>query len=165
MDESLEPLLRLPPEKPVGELIWVAGGEVDKCSVTLRFWGDDLVPDDITQLLGINPTKSYTKGDVSRGKVYDRIHKIGVWLYSLERCAGVSLEDRIDRLFNQLTANLSVWRELTTKFDADLFCGLWLKRWNRGLDLSQQMLQRISERGLSINLDIYVDYEESDLES
>lgn len=93
MDESLESPLKLPPEKPIGELIWIAGGEVDECSVSLRFWSDDLIPDDVTQLLGVNPTQSSKKGDVFRGKVYDRIREVGAWLYSVERCAIVSLED------------------------------------------------------------------------
>ncbi|AFY42382.1 DUF4279 domain-containing protein [Nostoc sp. PCC 7107] len=153
MDESLEPSLRLPPEKPVGEIVWIAGGEVDECSVSLRFWSDDLVPDDVTDLLGINPTQSYKKGDIFRGKVYDRIRKVGFWVYRVKRCAGVSLEDQINTLFDQLPVDLGVWYKLTTKFDADLFCGLWLKRWNRGLDFSPQTLQRISERGLSLSLD------------
>ncbi|ALF52984.1 hypothetical protein ACX27_09175 [Nostoc piscinale CENA21] len=81
MDESLEPPLRLPPGNPVGEIVWIAGGEVDECSVSLRFWSDDLVPDEVTDLLGINPTQSYKKGDIFRGKVYDRIRKVGFWVY------------------------------------------------------------------------------------
>jgi hypothetical protein len=164
MDESLEPPLRLPPDKPVGEITWIAGGEVDECSVSLRFWGDELIPDEVTKLLGIIPTQAYRKGDIFRGKVYDLIRKTGFWKYSVKRSAGVYLEDQISMIFDQLSGDLDVWRELTTRFDADLFCGLWLKRWNRGLDFSPQTLQRISERGLSIGLDIYFDYDQKELE-
>ena len=154
MDENL----RLPPEEPVGEVVWVAaGGEVDECSVSLRFFGEDLDPNVITSILGIHPTKSCRKGDIFHGKVYDRIEKIGKWLYSIKPCAGVSLEDQINNLFDRLPADLEVWRELTTRFEADLFCGLWLKQWNRGLDFSPETLKRIAERGLSIGLDIYFD--------
>ncbi|OCQ91390.1 hypothetical protein BCD64_25420 [Nostoc sp. MBR 210] len=140
----------------------MAGGEVDECSVSLRFWSDDLVPDEVTDLLGINPTQSYKKGDIFRGKVYDQIRKVGFWLYRVSRCADVSLEDQINTLFDQLPVDIGVWHKLTTKFDADLFCGLWLKRWNRGLDFSPQTLQRISERGLSLSLDIYFNYDEKE---
>jgi hypothetical protein len=67
----------------------------------------------------------------------------------------------LNKLFDQLPANLNVWCELTTKFQADLFCGLWLKRWNRGLDFSPETLRRIAERGLSISLDIYFETDEA----
>lgn len=71
MDEPL----RLPPDKPVGELVWVAGGEVDESCYSLRFFSDDLNPDFITEFLGIQPTRSCRKGDIRRGKVHDIIEK------------------------------------------------------------------------------------------
>jgi Domain of unknown function (DUF4279) len=128
--------LRLPPQEPVGELVWVVGGEVDESSVSLRFFGDDLDPDVITIMLGISPTKSYRKGDVFRGKTFDRIQTIGSWRYHHTwRCKDFSLEDQLNSLFDLLPVDLDILRELTTKFQSDLFCGLWLKQWNRGLDL------------------------------
>ncbi|ALF55449.1 hypothetical protein ACX27_25670 [Nostoc piscinale CENA21] len=83
-------------------------------------------------------------------------------VYRVKRCAGVSLEYQINTLFDQLPVDLGIWHKLTTKFDADLFCGLWLKQWNRGLDFSPQTLQRISDRGLSLSLDIYFNYDEKE---
>ncbi|MBW4693580.1 MAG: DUF4279 domain-containing protein [Lyngbya sp. HA4199-MV5] len=155
MDNSLERPLRLPPQEPVGELVWVAGGEVDECSVSLRFFGEDLDPDEVTQALGITPTGSYKKGDIFRGKRSDIIRKTGSWRYSVKKCADVHLEDQITTLLGKLPSDLEVWRRLTETFEADLFCGLWLKRWNRGLDFAPETLQRIGERGLTLSLDIY----------
>jgi Domain of unknown function (DUF4279) len=157
MDETL----RLPPSAPVGELVWVAGGEVDETSVSLSFFGDDLDPNVITKMLGICPTKSYRKGDIFRGKTFDRIQTIGSWRYHhTRRCANVNLEDQLNSLFDLLPADLEMWRELTTKFQSDLFCGLWLKRYNRELNLSPKILMRIAERGLRIGLDIYFEDDE-----
>jgi Domain of unknown function (DUF4279) len=157
MNEPLEePKLRLPPEQPLGELVLVAGNEeVDECSVSLRFWGDDLMPDEITQLLGINPTQAYKKGDISRGKVYDLVRKTGFWRYSLTKDEGRSLELQLCSIFERSTSSPEVWQELTTRFGAELFCGLWLKQSNRIMELSPQILQKISERGLRICFDIY----------
>ncbi|WP_279432969.1 hypothetical protein [Nostoc sp. 106C] len=39
MSESLKPPLRLLPAKPVEELAWIAGGEVDECSVSFSYLG------------------------------------------------------------------------------------------------------------------------------
>jgi len=140
MDDSLEPLLRLPPQEPVGELVWVAGGAVDACSVSLRFFGDALDPDDVTQALGITPTGSYKKGDIFRGKRSDIIRQTGSWRYSVKKCAGVQLEDQINTLLDKCSSDLEVWQRLTKTFKADLFCGLWLKQWNRGLDFAPERM-------------------------
>jgi Domain of unknown function (DUF4279) len=157
MEESLEPPLRLPPDKPVGEVVWVAGGEVDECSVTLLFRGVELVPDDITKVLGINPTRSFQKNDVSRGRIYDKLQTHGLWVYRCQRIAGKELETEINELLDQLPADLELWQNLTNCYGAELFCGLWLKRYNRSLSFSPQTLQRISERGLVLDLDVYFD--------
>ncbi len=155
MDDSLDPPLRLPPQEPVGDLVWVVGGEVDECSVSLRFFGEDLDPDEVTQVLGITPTGSYRKGDVYRGKRTDITRSTGSWRYSIKKRAGVSLEEQINHLLDQLPSDLEVWGRLTEKFKADLFCGLWLKQWNRGLELTPKTLQRMGEKGLILSLDIY----------
>jgi hypothetical protein len=156
MSDEFDPPLRLPPTKPDGELVWIAGGAIDESSITLRFFGDDLVPDELTQLLGVEPSIAYRKGDIFRGKTYDRIYDIGSWRLRSERSES-DLEDKIDRLLDKLPSDLEIWHDLTRKFQVDLFCGLWMKRWNRCLDFKAATLHRMAERGLSIGLDIYVD--------
>jgi hypothetical protein len=158
MTDSFDPLLRIPPEKPVGELVWVAGGTFDESSVSLRFFDDHLDPDELTQILGIEPSIAYQKGDIFRGKTYDKIYEIGSWRLRGKR-SQVELEEQINQLLDKLPSDLDVWRSMTSRFQADLFCGLWMKRLNRGLNLEVATLQKIAERGLSIGLDVYVDYD------
>jgi Domain of unknown function (DUF4279) len=157
MDDSLDSSLRLPPQSPVGSLTWIAGGSVDACSVRLRFFGKDLDPDEITQLLGVEPTVSYRKGDILRGKQYDIVQKIGSWRLAIEKSVDVELEDQINELLDRLPPDLNIWQDLTKRFEADLFCGLWMERWNRCLDFAPQTLLRIGERGLRLDLDIYAE--------
>jgi hypothetical protein len=173
MTDSFDPPLRLPPTKPERKLVWVAGGSMDKCSVSLRFFGEDLDPDELTQILGVEPSSAYRKGDIFRGKKHDKIYKTGSWRLRSQR-SDIDLEDQINGLLNKLPSDeviagsvvsrqsnddLGVWLDLTTRFQVDLFCGLWMKRWNRCVDFQAAILQRIAERGLSIGLDIYVDYD------
>jgi hypothetical protein len=148
---------RLPPERPVGELVWVAGGSVDACAVALRFFGDDLEPDEITKLLGVPASKSYRKGDILRGEKYDIIQKTGSWRLQIEKCTDVELEDLINSLLDRLPSDPEIWKNLGQRFNADLFCGLWLEQWNRCMDFTPQTLVRIGERGLMLQLDIYTD--------
>jgi hypothetical protein len=51
-----------PPREPKGKTVYLAGGEVDKTSVSLRFFGDTLDPDEISNLLDCRPTHSYRSG-------------------------------------------------------------------------------------------------------
>jgi hypothetical protein len=145
----------LPPKEPVGELVFLCGGEVDEVSVSLRFFGDDLDPDTITSLLMCEPTTAYRKGDTITGTKYDRVAKTGAWMLNGKWNAQLKLEEQIHALFDRLSNAPEVWRQLTTRYDSDLFCGLSLHDWNRGLELSPEVMKRISERGIALNLDIY----------
>lgn len=151
----MEQPLRLPPQFPQGELVWVAGGEIDEVCISLRFFGDDLDPYQLTQLLGSESTGSYRKGDVLRGKKYDRVMPTGSWFLSTPRSATASLDAHINSLLDCVTSDLDIWRELTQKYDSDLFCGVWLFRWNRGVDLEPETLKRMADRRLRLGLDIY----------
>lgn len=153
----MEEPLRLPPDRPADDatVVLQAGGEVDSCSVCLRVYGDDLDPDTVSVLLGAAPTSACRKGEIRRGKRYDRIEKQGKWLLDQDWVRGVPLDDLINRLLDRLTSDLVVWRELIGRYKVDLFCGLKLELWNRGLGLSPKTLIRVGERGLELGLDIY----------
>jgi hypothetical protein len=147
--------LRLPPILSSGTALFQVGGNIDGCSVGLRLFGEDLDPDTVSAVLGSSPDTACRKGDVTRGKVYDRVEPRGKWLLGVENQRGVQLEVLINQLLDRLTDDLTVWRELASRFQADLFCGLHLELWNRGLELSPRTLQRIAERGLKLGFDIY----------
>ena len=134
--------------------IVVAGGEIDATSVTLRFFGDDLDPAELTELLGAEPTVQRRKGDVIPDRD-GRVADTGSWLLSSEQQSHRPLEAQIEALFERLTDDTAVWRDLAGRFRADLFCGLWSESWNRGLELSPHVLSRISSRGLRVGFDIY----------
>lgn len=153
--KSMEEPLRSPPRLPADEPHWVVGGKVDAASVSLRFFGDELDPALLTTRLGGEPTSSCRKGDVRRGERYDLIEKAGSWRIHTERSEDQSVEAQINGIFDRLTDDLEVWREMTARFGGDLFCGIWLKDVNRGIEMSPQTLQRIAERGLVLGLDIY----------
>jgi Domain of unknown function (DUF4279) len=144
-----------PPREPTGKTVYLAGGEVDKTSVSLRFSGDALDPDEISKLLGCQPTGSYRKGDVLPNDRYHRVAKTGMWSLGGNKTGEVSLEKQIFELFGRLTDDLEIWRKLTNQYHSDLFCGLFMENWNRGIDFSPQLMAQISARGLTLDLDIY----------
>ena len=50
-----------------------------------------------------------------------------------------------------------MWHTLTSHLAVDLYCGLHLADWNRGVELAPKLLGQLAERGISLHLDIYCD--------
>ena len=122
----LDPPFRHPPKFDESRVIARVGGPVDETSITLRVFGDDLDPDDVTARLGVQPTSQCRKGDVFRGKRYDRIEKTGRWLLARPHVTD-DVDTVIQGLLKDLPDSLSLWRELHSQFKVDLFLGIWLR--------------------------------------
>ena len=131
-------------------------GVIDHSLATLRFFGDDLVPEEITALLGANPTVSYRKGQELVGSKTGivRIAKTGSWRFSAARREPEDLEAQIMEILDQLTQEPSAWESLS-RFQPDLFCGLFMGSSNDGLPLSAKVLLSLGQRGIALGLDIY----------
>jgi hypothetical protein len=123
---------------------------------TLRFFGDDLLPDELTSLLGRAPTESETRGDEwLRPNGTTRIAKCGSWRLSAADREPGNLDAQIAELLSGLSNDLTVWADLTTRFRADVFCGLFLDEGNEGISLSPHTLSMLGARNLELDLDIY----------
>jgi len=135
-------------------------GELRQTSASLRFFGDDLDPDEISAALGAEPTVGVRKGGVwSTSRGVAKLANSGSWRLHAERRTPGDLEGQVAGLLEPLTSDLNVWKTLTRRFQADIFCGLFLATGNDGASLSPQTLLAIGARGLSIELDIYIDFE------
>ena len=128
--------------------------ELPRTTVGLRIFGDALDPADITRLLGVEPTGCARKGDTHRtASGREVVARSGSWRLD----AGVpgDLGTQIGALLDALPGDPSVWRELTGRYECDVFCGLFLRDGNEGTELSPQVMSRLGERGLRLGLDIY----------
>lgn len=133
------------------------GGSVDRTTVTLRLFGDDLNPAEVSRLLACQPSTAYAKGDaiVGRSIGRERIARIGSWRLESDEDRGVDLAAQIEKLLSRVNGDLDVWKKFTQKYEIDLFCGLFLEDIARELWLSAEVLQMIAARRLSIGFDIY----------
>lgn len=128
----------------------------DHSLVTLRFFGSDLLPDEISALLGATPTASYHKGQELKGSqsVVVRVARTGCWRLDAERREPEDLEAQIFEILDQLTGDLAIWASLA-RFRPDLFCGLFMGSSNDGVSLSPRVLLALGQRGIELGLDIY----------
>lgn len=124
---------------------------------TLRVVGDNLIPGEITALLGADPSKAQTKGDQLIGPKTGRVRiaKSGMWcLYASERQPG-DLDSQVQELLGQLTTDLRIWADLAQRFDIELFCGWFMESTNEGVSVLPYTLVTLGERGIQLDLDIY----------
>ncbi len=64
------------------------------------------------------------------------------------------MEGQIFEILGQLTQDLSIWASLS-RFQPDMFCGLFMSSSNDGISLSAKALIALGERGISLALDVY----------
>ncbi len=130
---------------------------IERSVATLRVMGDDLVPEEITRLLGCAPTKAQLKGEVFRnaksGK--ERIARFGMWRLNATDREPSDPDAQVAEILGKLSQDLEVWRSLTSSFRTDLFFGLFMKEWNEGLSLSPMTLMALGSRGIEADFDIY----------
>jgi len=123
---------------------------------TLRIFGDDLIPEDITARIGAAPTIGYRKGDIKHlnsGK--ELVRKTGTWQLESSDRAPEDLNAQAAEILARVTPDLSVWRALCGEYQIDLFCGWFMVKTNQGFGLSAATLLALGERGIEIEFDVY----------
>jgi len=114
------------------------------------------MPKEISDFLGCQPKLSAKAGDIDpRHKDKTRIVKEGFWLLSSEDNDESILEMKIQMLLSKLTDDLVVWKQITSNFRVDMFCGLFLNDFNEGFSINPELSRKLSERNITIGFDIY----------
>jgi hypothetical protein len=132
-------------------------GIADHSAVTLRILGDDLVPSEVTNLLGCAPTKAFAKGDIRIGSRSGRryIEKTGHWSLKSEDRHPEDIPAQIAEILGKLSKDPAVWAGLQSRFTMNFFCGVFMGSSNDGLEFSAELLGELASRGISLGLDIY----------
>lgn len=125
-------------------------------AVSLRFSGEGLVPDEITQALGVQPQIAHRKGE-SLAPSLTPPAPVGIWIYFADESGDRSLDDRILSLLQQLPQDLNIWHRLTAKHRGFISCGLRFDQQDCGQFLSAATLGIIGERRLAIDFDLKFD--------
>lgn len=127
---------------------------IHETAATLRFWGDELDPHEVTRLMGVAPTTAASKGQLIVGRG-PKVARSGRWSLKVNRRQPGDLSSQIEEILSGLTQDLNVWRDLSGRFGGCIFVGLFMAEGNEGCDLSSETLKLLTDRGLSLLLDIY----------
>lgn len=137
--------------------------ELYKTAASLRIIGDDLDPEEITNQLGKQPDASEKRGETIRlpsGR--ERIARRGRWSVKVESLSPGDLDAQVKDLLSGTTNDIDIWRTITSRFRADIFCGLFLNEGNEGLIVSPNTLKLLGDRGICLGLDIYAGPKDGD---
>jgi Domain of unknown function (DUF4279) len=130
------------------------GGPVDDASVSLDIYGDDLDPDEITQLLGLSPTYSHRRGDRLRPDGHS--FHAGAWLHQVKSddVPGAP-ELALGYLLDRLPSDASLWARLVQQFEIRLNFRIGFTGWSKGFVLSAPTIQRAAVLGVRLEFDLY----------
>lgn len=124
----------------------------------LRIDGDKLDPEEISTALGCTPSQAWRKGEAV--KTY--LKKSGGWRLDATDTEPENLDAQVRELLTRTTDNLDIWRELSRRFEVDLFCGWFMEESNEGVCISPETLSALGTRGITLSLDIYGPIQENE---
>ncbi|GGA29610.1 DUF4279 domain-containing protein [Dyella nitratireducens] len=129
----------------------------ESSQAALRIFGDSLLPEEVTRLLGCAPTASERKGERIAGPKTGtvRVARTGLWRLRATEQAPEDLPGQIDELLGRLTSDMSAWAKIRETCRIDLFVGLFMSSGNNGLSISPAQLLALGERGIELDLDVY----------
>lgn len=130
--------------------------DLSRSAAALRVVGDDLLPDEITALLGVQPTSCGIKGG-QRTNASGRGFRVltGSWIRTVADREPADGDAQVEALLDGLTLDLQIWAGIAARFRIDLFFGLFLAEGNEGFSLAPSTLRLLGERGIRLDLDIY----------
>lgn len=137
--------------------------QISRSRASLRITGDQLDPEIIIELLGCSPTISRKKGDVIIGQKTGnkRDAGFGIWRLRASEKSPENLDGQVQEILGQLTNDMKVWKSLGSRFELDLFCGIFMNEENEGMAISSKTLMELGMRGVKIGLDIYAPVDEN----
>lgn len=132
-------------------------GAINLIRASLRIWGHDLDPDEITRLLGKEPHAVQWRGHPMRlpSGAEGRILSFSSWALRSDESSSGDLDVQVAQILDRTTDDLTVWRRIASAHRMDLFCGFFLQSHNEGLSLSPGTLRDLGEREITLSLDIY----------
>lgn len=129
---------------------------LQRACISLLIDADDLVPSEVSEVLGCEPRLGVAKGEkflASHGKHFKA--KTGKWQLGGNWKSPVDLDNEISALLEMVTDDLERWEYLTGRFHCYLSVGGYFNGWTGGITLAPETLMALAERRLAIDFDLY----------
>lgn len=124
---------------------------VEKIQVALRVFGESLEPDEVSALLGTQPSEAHRKGDPMARS--NDVATTGSWILASELSAGSDIEEQVESVLEKLTKDFDEWASLTERYSADVTCVVSASD-GAEFDISPRLAMALADRGLAIGFTI-----------
>ena len=130
---------------------------------SLRIGDDQLDPQEITKILGVEPDNAHRKGDPNTGRskkgkllVYSPFRS-GLWSICSKEPEHMDLEHHLKSLLHTLYPLKDKLIELSNRgYKMDMFCGIFIDSGAQpGFDIDSNVLLKLGELNISFGLCIY----------
>ena len=128
---------------------------IARVRVSLRVFGDSLEPEEVSALLGRDPTRCHRKGDPMGGKGATAVEPTGAWILDSALSEKAEIEEHVETLLSSVSNDSDEWDQLTSLFSASILCSAFLDQYNEGFEVSPRLARSLADRGLVIAFDIY----------
>ena len=147
----------IPKCAPPGTL-WF-GGPIEWFDISLRIRSDDLIPDDVSKLMGCKPDRSQQKGKpvLREDGTVMRVARFGSWSLDLkpEDTDEWDCAEAMMLVLRRLPSAVGLWRRLVKRYKIDFFVGLSMPSKNKGFEISPAVMKYLGDRGIAAGFDIY----------
>lgn len=130
-----------------------------RTSVRLTLLSASLSSAQITDRLGIQPDRTWTKGQ-RRSRRSQIDHKFHGWQVESRAPEGASIADHLDNLLDRLQGHVRAIKAIASDPVAVTSARCWIghhvENWNPGLEISSRQLGKLSRMGVALAVDIYV---------
>ena len=128
---------------------------IARVRVSLRVFGDGLEPEEVSALIGHDPTRCHRSGDPVGGTGGNAVEPTGAWILDSTLSEKTEIEEHVESLLSVVSNDSDEWEQLTSRFSASILCSAFLDQYNEGFELSPRLAQSLADRGLVIAFDIY----------
>jgi hypothetical protein len=142
------------------EIIAEIGGYPDECGVVLAIYGEELIPDEITELLRCQPTRSHLKGE-KKGPGGPAFSK-GAWFLEVRGEPPKTPEILTRKILMMVPSNPEIWNLLKKRFGVQIRYGIHMSGWNKGFELPHDLIAWMTVLGVDVEFDLYA-YGEEDV--
>lgn len=129
------------------------GGTVDKSGVTLAIYGTDLIPEEITNLIGVQPTESFRRGYVRNPRSRPMPH--GAWFLEYRGTSPDGPDVQLRKILVQVPTSRVLWEKIAENHRIQIRFGIHMSGWNKGFGLPKDLLSQLADINADLEFDIY----------
>ena len=123
--------------------------------VSLRIFSDTLSPEQVTEALGLPPTKTHHKGDPVSPRYKMPLRRQHGWILTSPFGGHPDLAAHLRWLLDLIEPKLVALNQLRSTCKIDLFCGFSSGNGQGGFTLDGPLLTRLAKLELNFGLDLY----------